>query len=181
MFVNFKRLLEYNNGKLPFAAAQIGPAFRNEIAPRSGLLRVRYVNANIAKLISVLTRRHLCREFTLAEIEHFVLPDQKNHAKFSTVADTVIRFLPRDLQLENKDPVLSTIGDIVAQGVVNSETLGYFIARVHLFLLKIGIDPARLRFRQHLKTEMAFYACDCWDAEIETSYVRHTPLDTCHV
>lgn len=41
MFVNFKRLLDYNNGKLPFAAAQIGPAFRNEIAPRSGLLRVR--------------------------------------------------------------------------------------------------------------------------------------------
>ena len=24
MFVNFKRLLEFNNGKLPFAAAQIG-------------------------------------------------------------------------------------------------------------------------------------------------------------
>lgn len=42
MFVNFNRLLEYNGGKLPFAAAQIGPAYRNEIAPRSGLLRVRY-------------------------------------------------------------------------------------------------------------------------------------------
>lgn len=42
IFVNFKRLLEYNGGKLPFAGAQIGQAFRNEIAPRSGLLRVRY-------------------------------------------------------------------------------------------------------------------------------------------
>lgn len=41
IFVNFKRLLEYNGGKLPFAGAQIGQAFRNEIAPRSGLLRVR--------------------------------------------------------------------------------------------------------------------------------------------
>jgi glycyl-tRNA synthetase len=150
MFVNFKRLLEYNAGKLPFAAAQIGPAFRNEIAPRSGLLRV--------------------REFTLAEIEHFVLPDQKAHPKFSSVADTVIRFFPRDLQLDNKEPVPGTIGDMVAKGVVNNETLGYFIARVHLFLIKIGIDPARLRFRQHLSTEMAHYACDCWDAEIETSY-----------
>jgi hypothetical protein len=28
IFVNFKRLLEFNNGKLPFAAAQIGKAFR---------------------------------------------------------------------------------------------------------------------------------------------------------
>ena len=43
IFVNFKRLLDYNNGKLPFAAAQIGGAFRNEISPRSGLLRVRLV------------------------------------------------------------------------------------------------------------------------------------------
>ncbi len=41
MFVNFKRLLEFNQGQLPFAAAQIVNAFRNEISPRSGLLRVR--------------------------------------------------------------------------------------------------------------------------------------------
>lgn len=43
IFVNFKRLLEFNQGKLPFAAAQIGQAFRNEISPRSGLIRVRFV------------------------------------------------------------------------------------------------------------------------------------------
>lgn len=40
-FVNFARLLEFNNGKVPFASAQIGKSFRNEIAPRQGLLRVR--------------------------------------------------------------------------------------------------------------------------------------------
>eukprot|EP00456_Euglypha_rotunda_P074059 TRINITY_DN6764_c0_g1_i20.p1 TRINITY_DN6764_c0_g1~~TRINITY_DN6764_c0_g1_i20.p1 ORF type:complete len:295 (-),score=55.46 TRINITY_DN6764_c0_g1_i20:21-842(-) len=51
IFVNFRRLLEYNGGRMPFAAAQVGLAFRNEIAPRAGLLRV--------------------REFPLAEIEHF--------------------------------------------------------------------------------------------------------------
>lgn len=39
IFVNFRRLLDYNNGKMPFAAAQIGLAFRNEISPRNGLLR----------------------------------------------------------------------------------------------------------------------------------------------
>lgn len=41
IFLNFKRLLEFNQGKLPFAAAQIGNSFRNEISPRSGLIRVR--------------------------------------------------------------------------------------------------------------------------------------------
>lgn len=41
IFVNFRDLLYYNGGKLPFAAAQIGNAYRNEISPRAGLLRVR--------------------------------------------------------------------------------------------------------------------------------------------
>ena len=55
--------------------------------------------------------------------------------------------------------------------MINSTTVGYFIGRVHLFLTKIGVDPTRLRFRQHLSNEMAHYACDCWDAEIKNSYV----------
>jgi glycyl-tRNA synthetase len=44
------------------------------------------------------------------------------------------------------------------------------MARTQLFMEKIGMDPARLRFRQHLKTEMAHYAADCWDLEIKSSY-----------
>jgi len=44
------------------------------------------------------------------------------------------------------------------------------MARIYLFLVRIGIKSDRLRFRQHLKNEMAHYACDCWDAEIQTSY-----------
>ena len=40
-FVNFKHLLDFNNNLLPFGSASIGLGFRNEIAPRSGLLRVR--------------------------------------------------------------------------------------------------------------------------------------------
>lgn len=67
IFLAFKRLYEFNNFKLPFAAAQIGQAFRNEISPKAGLLRV--------------------REFTMAEIEHFVDPLDKSHPRFSRVAD----------------------------------------------------------------------------------------------
>jgi glycyl-tRNA synthetase len=37
-------------------------------------------------------------------------------------------------------------------------------------MLKIGIDPSRLRFRQHMANEMAHYAADCWDCEILNSY-----------
>jgi glycyl-tRNA synthetase len=56
------------------------------------------------------------------------------------------------------------------QKIIDNQTLGYFLARVHLFLLRIAIDPARLRFRQHMPNEMAHYAADCWDAEIQSSY-----------
>ena len=53
------------------------------------------------------------------------------------------------------------MGEAVKEGVVNNETLGYFMARTYLFLLRVGIAPEKMRFRQHLLTEMAHYASDC--------------------
>jgi len=44
------------------------------------------------------------------------------------------------------------------------------MARTHIFLESVGILKHMLRFRQHLGSEMAHYATDCWDAEIETTY-----------
>jgi len=64
----------------------------------------------------------------------------------------------------------------VFQGIIANETLGYFIGRINQFLLKVGIDATKLRFRQHLSNEMAHYACDCWDAEMKTSYVSRSVL-----
>lgn len=63
-----------------------------------------------------------------------------------------------------------TVGEAVDKGIIANETLGYFIARIKLFLIKIGVDESRLRFRQHMANEMAHYATDCWDADIENSY-----------
>ncbi|KAF7009014.1 hypothetical protein CFC21_023643 [Triticum aestivum] len=150
IFVNFKDLYYYNGNKLPFAAAQIGQAFRNEISPRQGLLRV--------------------REFTLAEIEHFVDPEDKSHPKFSDVSDLEFLMFPREDQLTGRSATRLRLGEAVSEGTVNNETLGFFIGRVYLFLTQLGIDKDRLRFRQHLPNEMAHYAADCWDAEIECSY-----------
>lgn len=55
MFVNFKNILDSFHPKLPFGMAQIGKAFRNEIAPRDFLFRT--------------------REFKQMEIEYFVKPE----------------------------------------------------------------------------------------------------------
>eukprot|EP01084_Bolivina_argentea_P255070 428924_1 len=41
IFTNFDKLLKQNYDRIPFAVAQIGHSFRNEISPRNGLIRVR--------------------------------------------------------------------------------------------------------------------------------------------
>jgi len=66
------------------------------------------------------------------------------------------------------DLTQTKIGDAVAAKTVDNETLGYFLARIKQFLIKIGVDEKKLRFRQHMGNEMAHYASDCWDAELLT-------------
>ncbi|PWY70175.1 glycyl-tRNA synthetase [Aspergillus heteromorphus CBS 117.55] len=151
-FLNFQKLLDFNQQSMPFASASIGKSFRNEISPRAGLLRV--------------------REFLMAEIEHFVDPEGgKKHSRFAEVKDVEMTLLNRHVQLSGSTQTEQmTIGKAVETGLVDNETLGYFLARIQLFLTKLGVDPKRLRFRQHMANEMAHYATDCWDAELQTSY-----------
>ena len=151
-FVNFAKLLDFNQQGMPFASASVGKSFRNEISPRAGLLRV--------------------REFLMAEIEHFVDPEGgKRHARFAEVRAVELDFLSREVQLSGKtDLTRMSIGQAVDTKLVDNETLGYFLARIALFLWRLGVDPKRLRFRQHMANEMAHYAADCWDAELRSSY-----------
>ncbi|KAB8349543.1 hypothetical protein FH972_023569 [Carpinus fangiana] len=151
-FLNFAKMLEFNQQSMPFASASIGKSFRNEISPRSGLLRV--------------------REFLMAEIEHFVDPEGgKKHPRFEDVKHIKLSLLNRETQLSGKTDIeTKSIGEAVESGLVDNETLGYFLARIYLFLTKLGVDQSKLRFRQHMANEMAHYAADCWDAELLTSY-----------
>ncbi|MEO5950243.1 MAG: glycine--tRNA ligase [Candidatus Saccharimonadales bacterium] len=55
MFVNFKNIIDSFSPNIPFATAQVGKAFRNEISPRDFIFRV--------------------REFEQMEIEVFAHPD----------------------------------------------------------------------------------------------------------
>lgn len=107
----------------------------------------------------------------MGEIEHYVDPLNKTHKKFSYVEKLVFPLWSAKAQEDSEKPSLTTsIGEAVLEGIVNSETLGYYLARTYLFLTKVGIIPEKIRFRQHRSKEMAHYAADCWDAEVETSY-----------
>lgn len=58
------------------------------------------------------------REFTMAEIEHFVNPDDKSHPKFKNVADLVIWLFPRAEQTALQSHVQMRIGDAVAEVIL---------------------------------------------------------------
>eukprot|EP01128_Nolandella_sp_AFSM9_P007511 TRINITY_DN4137_c0_g1_i1.p1 TRINITY_DN4137_c0_g1~~TRINITY_DN4137_c0_g1_i1.p1 ORF type:complete len:642 (+),score=175.79 TRINITY_DN4137_c0_g1_i1:17-1942(+) len=149
-FVNFNRLLDYNSGRLPFGTGQIGLAYRNEIAPRNSLIRV--------------------REFAMGEVEYFVDPENKDHPKFDVVKDVVVPLLTKSAQLENGTTISMSIGEAVESGLIDNQTLGYYIGRAYEFLVKVGADATKIRFRQHLSNEMAHYATDCWDGEMLTTF-----------
>lgn len=144
IFTDFPHLLRYFRGKLPFAGVQVGGSNRNEISPRQGMLRL--------------------REFHMMECEAFFEDTDRPFEGFPEIQDRSAVFVPNT----DEQPHEMTFGQAVGDGVVKNEALAYFLAKTQEFLLLAGMDPKRLRFRQHLDTEMAHYASDCWDAEFHS-------------
>jgi len=145
IFVNYPNLYRYNREKLPLGVIQTGRGYRNEIAPRQGMIRQ--------------------REFNMMEVELFVDPDDKDWVRFPEIENEKMRLIPNDgMEIE------ITVGDAVKKGIIANRVLAYFVYTTQQFMVKLGVDPKKLRFRQHLDDEMAHYAADCWDAEALLSY-----------
>ncbi|MBP1988367.1 glycine--tRNA ligase [Halolamina salifodinae] len=148
IFVEFPRLKEYARGKLPFGVTQIGPAYRNEISPRRGLIRV--------------------RELTQAELEQFIDPED-DEPPLETVADVALRLYAVPDQEESAPAAEGyrevTVREAVDEEVVASDWIAYYLGVAQEWYERIGLDTEKLRFRQHLPGERAHYASDCWDAE----------------
>ncbi len=145
MFVDFPRLLKFYRDRLPFGATQIGKAYRNEISPRQGVIRL--------------------REFTQAEAEIFIDPRDKTHPKFKEIKDIVLNLYSQEGQARGSSEMMA-INEAVEKGIIAHEFLAYCLALTYKYLVRVGVSPQKLRFRQHMKDEMAHYAADCWDAEI---------------
>jgi glycyl-tRNA synthetase len=146
IFTDFPRLLRFYRDRLPFGTVQVGKSYRNEISPRQGMIRL--------------------REFTQAEAEIFVHPGEKKHPRFDRYAGYEVPLLGCAAQEGKGETARMSMREAVEKGLVANEYVAYYIALTCDILVSIGVDPARLRFRQHLTTERAHYAADCWDAEI---------------
>jgi glycyl-tRNA synthetase len=148
IFIMFKRLSRFFKNKLPFGVVQLGKAYRNEISPRQGVIRL--------------------REFTQAEAEIFVHPEDKTHPKFNEIANEFFVLYSAKNQSENKEALTLTAQVALDKKIVANEILIYEIYLAKKFLNEIGIPDNVLRIRQHLQNEMAHYANDSWDVELKT-------------
>jgi len=146
IFVEFPQLAEYARNQLPFGVAQIGDAYRNEISPRKGLVRV--------------------RAFTQAELEHFVDPET-DEPPIDRVADVTLPLYSARAQQEGGELRELTVREAIEEGVVTNEWIAYYLGVARPWYERIGVDMDRFRYRQHLPGELAHYAADCWDAETE--------------
>ncbi|MAV43513.1 MAG: glycine--tRNA ligase [Euryarchaeota archaeon] len=145
MFTSFQTLYRHNRERLPFGAIQVGKGYRNEISPRQGMIRL--------------------REFNMAELEYFIDPEEDSNHDFSKWNISLFKLIPED----GKEISIS-LEKAVNNGIIRDSTVGFFMGLTYDFLIKVGINPDKLRFRQHESDEMAHYAMDCWDVEIHGSY-----------
>lgn len=146
IFVDFSRVFKTMRGRLPLGVAQIGKSFRNEIAPRQSLLRL--------------------REFYQAEIEVFCNPKRLDDVpRFEEVKDTTLRIF------KDGDGAVTAVsaGEAVAKGLIPNKLVAYYLALLTEFYEKTGIDVSRSRFRRLSDEEKAFYAAVAFDFEVETS------------
>jgi len=144
IFVDFPRLFKTMRGKLPLGIAQVGKSFRNEIAPRQSLLRL--------------------REFYQAEIEVFCNPGRLDEVeKFAEIENTIIRVQT------DAEPISMTCKEALESGTVPNKFVAYYLGILTEFYEKTGIDVSKSRFRKLGDKEKAFYAEVAFDFEVETT------------
>ena len=97
MFMDFKLIHQTSRMQLPFGIAQIGKCFRNEIAPRDFLFRL--------------------REFYIGEFEFFIHPDEEKCALLKEEhLNLKLRLLSSETQEKNSEELKeTTIGEMLSK------------------------------------------------------------------
>jgi len=142
IFTNFKQVVENQRLKLPFGIAQIGKAFRNEIAPRDFLFRT--------------------REFEQMEIEYFIMPKENCPYK---IPDIKVFVYSTEMQEKKKEAEEMKISEALKRKIIKRDWHAYWLSNCLLWFRRLGCNMKNFRIRQHPKEELAHYSTDCWDIE----------------
>jgi len=152
IFTNFKQILLTSRKKLPFGIAQLGKAFRNEIAPRNFVFR--------------------SREFSQMELEYFINPKKIDDCPLLSKdhLDYEIDVLTEEMQDKNQNHKKMKIKELIKNKTIKTRWHAYWIVESLRWLEEIGIKKDNMRLRQHTKTELSHYSLETWDIEYNYSW-----------
>ncbi len=146
IFLNFKNIINTTRVKLPFGIAQIGKVFRNEISPRNFLFRM--------------------REFEQMEVEFFAHPKKLNECKdYDEIKDLEVNALIAG----EKEMKTAKISDLYPDHI-KTKWHAFWIGYRYKWYLDLGLNPEKLRIRQHDKEELSHYSEDTWDIEYKYDF-----------
>ncbi len=149
-YLLFNRLDQVMRRRYPLKVFQYGKAYRNEISPRQGVLRM--------------------RSFDQFELQMFISKEQEYDIKeFEPVKDTPLPLLDWRLQEDNIDePKMRSLDDALNNKILKKPAYAYCLYIAHYLTKKLGYSDEVIRYRQHSPNERAHYADDAWDLEVKT-------------
>jgi len=147
IFVDFARLSKTMRVKLPKGVAQVGRSFRNEIAPRQALIRL--------------------RELIQAEVEVFFNPKATfDQTLFEKAKSVKMNVLSQPATTDSK-PKETTAGEAVPF-FGGLEIIAYYFALLQEFYEACGFPRENTRFRELSASDRAFYTTSAFDFEVLT-------------
>lgn len=146
MFMNFKLIQETMRMKLPFGIAQLGRCFRNEIAPRDFLFRL--------------------REFHIGEFEFFLHPDAE---KCSDLTDKHLNLKLRLLDAETQETGSEELKEITIKEMLEQKKLSewhaFWLAEQIMWFYSLGLK--KIKIREHKADERSHYSSATFDVDYE--------------
>ncbi|MHA2281307.1 MAG: glycine--tRNA ligase [Promethearchaeota archaeon] len=149
-YLLFNRLDQDARRQYPIRVFQYGKAYRNEISPRQGVLRM--------------------RAFDQFELQMFISKHQEMEFEdYEEIKNNILPLLDWKLQENGIDtPKFISLEEAISNKILKKPAYAYCLY-IGYYLTKIlGIPEKVIRFRQHSLNERAHYADDAWDLEINT-------------
>ncbi len=149
-YLLFNRLDQDARRQYPIKIYQYGKAYRNEISPRQGVLRM--------------------RAFDQFEIQLFIGKQQEMvFEDYEEIKKNKLPLLYWKLQEENIDiPEVISLEKAIKTNIIKKPAYGYCLYIAYYLTEILGFPEEILRFRQHSINERAHYADDAWDLEVKT-------------
>jgi glycyl-tRNA synthetase len=146
----------------PLKVFQFGKAYRNEISPRQGVLRM--------------------RSFDQFELQIFISREQEMEFEdYKEVKNNKLPLLDWKLQKKGiNQPDIISLDTAIKSKILKKPAYAFCLYLAYYLTKILGIPEELIRFRQHSINERAHYADDAWDLEIKTRQFKWVEICGVH-